>query len=321
MKKTLLITALFIVITVLMAVNASSPIVLADDWQCSETGWIKDIHFWGAWMNDNEGEITSFTIKIFSDIPADPPYIPFSKPGQELWSRTITAFIVTDPITSPPQAWFDPSFGEYVEDDHSIYWQYNIFLEQNDWFWQEEGTIYWLSISAQISDGVWGCNSTLDRWNDAVVWTWGDYLWLPAHEPPGNAPYKPGDLDGDGNVDWDDLYYLENWAQGGPPPRFVVWIPDGQWWPTVDVNGDCSITGADFSVLVGYLESGGSLGYCDDFPAGGSGTSLDLAFVINGGAEDIPTLGEWGMLIFALLILAVGTIAVIRRHKTASVVE
>jgi len=54
---------------------------------------------------------------------------------------------------------------------------------------------------------------------------------------------------------------------------------------------------------------------------GHRGTSLDLAFVINGGAEDIPTLNEWGMIIFALLILAAGTIAVIRRRRTASVVE
>lgn len=45
-------------------------------------------------------------------------------------------------------------------------------------------------------------------------------------------------------------------------------------------------------------------------------TSLDLAFVITGPEEDIPTLNEWGMLILALLLLAAGTIAVVRRRKT-----
>ena len=33
------------------------PLVLADDWQCSETGYIKDIHFWGSWLGGTRGEI------------------------------------------------------------------------------------------------------------------------------------------------------------------------------------------------------------------------------------------------------------------------
>ena len=37
-------------------VNATWPKVLADDWTCSETGWVKDIHFWGSWMYGQPGE-------------------------------------------------------------------------------------------------------------------------------------------------------------------------------------------------------------------------------------------------------------------------
>jgi hypothetical protein len=46
---------------------------------------------------------------------------------------------------------------------------------------------------------------------------------------------------------------------------------------------------------------------------------LDLAFVITGPEEDIPTLNEWGMLILALLLLTAGTIAVIRKRRTVPV--
>ena len=48
-------------------------------------------------------------------------------------------------------------------------------------------------------------------------------------------------------------------------------------------------------------------------------TSMDLAFVITGEEQaDIPTLNEWGMIILALLLLAAGTIAVVRRRRTVA---
>ena len=35
-------------------------------------------------------------------------------------------------------------------------------------------------------------------------------------------------------------------------------------------------------------------------------------------SPEIPTLSEWGMLIMALLLLAIGTVAVVRRRKAIS---
>jgi len=40
-------------------VNASSGLCLADDWQCSQTGPVEDIHFWGSWMHGDVGQIES----------------------------------------------------------------------------------------------------------------------------------------------------------------------------------------------------------------------------------------------------------------------
>ncbi|MCX6832485.1 MAG: hypothetical protein NT028_10220, partial [candidate division Zixibacteria bacterium] len=70
-------------------VNATDPVVLAEDWQCSETGWVKDIHFWGSWKNGIVGQIQYFNLMICSDIPANPPQIPYSRPGPSLWHRQI----------------------------------------------------------------------------------------------------------------------------------------------------------------------------------------------------------------------------------------
>ncbi len=45
-------------------------IVLADDFRCTSTGPITDIHLWGSWLNDAKGVVTNFWIGIYNDVPA-----------------------------------------------------------------------------------------------------------------------------------------------------------------------------------------------------------------------------------------------------------
>ena len=52
--------------------------------------------------------------------------------------------------------------------------------------------------------------------------------------------------------------------------------------------------------------------------AGQGGADIG-AFGVGCGAEPIPTLSEWGMIILALLILVMGTVAIIRRRRTVTV--
>ncbi len=153
-------------------VNATVPKMLADDWTCSESGWIKDIHFWGSWKDDNAGSIDSFTISIYSDIPADPPSIPFSSPGELLWTKSISAFLVQDIAPGVYEGWYDPFIPEELPDNNQIYHLYNVFLPQEDWFEQVQGTVYWLAITAHVADPVstqWGWKSSLEHWNDNAV--------------------------------------------------------------------------------------------------------------------------------------------------------
>ncbi len=252
-------------------VNATFPIILADDWKCSETGRVKEMHFWGSWMHGWEGNILQFNLMVYSDIPADPPQVPYSRPGELLWMTEIPIWNVIIREMEPfPQGWYNPTYGEFFFEDHITWYQYNIFLPDHLWFWQEEGTIYWLCISAVVEvpeETMWGWKSTGDHWNDDAVWTFmGEEYWIDMWEPPdfsqsldlafvisgdccipplrGNVDYDIGDI-----IDISDLVYLVDYMfTGGPaPPCFEE----------ADMNADGSLDIADLVYLVDYMFTGG----------------------------------------------------------------
>jgi len=173
-------------------VRAMSPTVLADDWQCPLSGPVTDIHWWGSWKGDNEGTIENFNIGIYSNIPAtsDLP----SKPGELLWNGAVYGI---DRVPRGREGWYNPDTGEYIQNDHAQYFQYNVVDIVNP-FVQTEGTIYWLSITANVvpelmdpcdpSKGYkqWGWKSSIDHWGDKAVYGHpstnpGD--WLPLVDP------------------------------------------------------------------------------------------------------------------------------------------
>jgi len=178
-------------------VMATAPIVLADDWTCSESGLVTDIHFWGSWYEGHTGAILSFILSIHADIPADPPDIPYSRPlDPPLWEMEIPHdWVIALPLTSETsEGWYDPSQGLVMPDNHYEYWQYNIFLDQyldeSEMFYQEEGTIYWLNISAVVEGGepqpLWGWkNSRSTLHMDDAVWAFIEEppAWIEMRDP------------------------------------------------------------------------------------------------------------------------------------------
>ncbi len=52
---------------------------LADDWQCTESGPVTDIHFWGSWWQDVQGDIGNIGVGIFANNG--------DQPGDLLWGR------------------------------------------------------------------------------------------------------------------------------------------------------------------------------------------------------------------------------------------
>ena len=175
-------------------VNATFPVTLADDWQCSETGMVRDIHFWGSWLNDEPGTITSFTLSIHADIPdPDGPDPLYSMPGEVLWLYEATDFASAEAVpdspapTPPGEGWYDPSTATVIPENHVAYYQYHVYLPPEVWFEQEQGTIYWLNISAHVveAEKKWGWKSSKIHWNDDAVW--GEdptFVWVDMFEPP-----------------------------------------------------------------------------------------------------------------------------------------
>jgi len=213
-------------------------ICLADDWMCSETGPVTDIHFWGSWKGGIEGNILAFVIAIAADIPASQNPDGYSKPGTTLWERTFYDWAAV-PIDPPSlEGWYDPYAGEIIYDDHSNYFQYNI-VDIIDPFYQIEDTIYWLSISAIVEydqtglQPLWGWKSTEDHWNDDACWAewyyldWVD-LWEPsepvtnqywiAMDPAGNP--IPDPMYTGGTDYYDDGASLYGW----------YYYPTSDWW-------------------------------------------------------------------------------------------
>jgi hypothetical protein len=202
-------------------VSASTPNIVADDWQCSETGYVSDIHIWGSWYMDNPEPpipIINFHLEIWSDQPADPPGIPFSHPLEMLWfgdygpdSPPGTYFerIYGDPS---PQGFYDPIGGIVEPANHQITWQYNFFIPKEEAFIQEEGTIYWLVVQATLSEGappVWGWKTTLNHWNDDSVYIDAGGNWVELFDPtlppePENSLDQAFVITGDPLADWGD---------------------------------------------------------------------------------------------------------------------
>ena len=69
--------------------------ILADDFLCSQTGYVTDVHLWGSWKFDEVGEITRIELSFHSDDPVGPvggdPDNLFSKPDVMLWQYEFSA--------------------------------------------------------------------------------------------------------------------------------------------------------------------------------------------------------------------------------------
>ena len=160
--------------------------VLADDFECYETGPITAIHIWGSWRNDaypmnGPGDV-SFRLSIHSDIPAAESPTGYSIPGPEEWSWDVGPgqFEVRD-YHYDLQGWYDPNEPIYQPNNHSGCWQYNFKLDESGIVpFTQTGThtdpkVYWLDVVAYPGMGfteepVFGWKTSLDHWNDDAVW-------------------------------------------------------------------------------------------------------------------------------------------------------
>src|SRR5439155_6074251 len=106
------------------------------------------------WLQDALPHITQpcFSLGIWSDVPAgvDAPY---SHPGNQLWTGSFTNYteclyagLGPPGSTNGIEQFFDPNMNQIIGNDNLI-WQYTLDILTNA-FYQTNGTIYWLSVSA-----------------------------------------------------------------------------------------------------------------------------------------------------------------------------
>lgn len=182
-------------------VRFTEPKVLADDWGCSATGFVDDIHIWFSDRLDRPEDLLMgliVQVAIYDNIPGDPLDLQPSKPGNLLWG----------PFQFQPQVilwgtgdqgWYDPNSGEWFPGDHQNIYQMNIEKIGADGttgaFWQEEGKIYWLAATvmdpeAGIPEPSLGWKTTQDHFEDDAVFI-DD--WFPVFAPNSwTEMYEPG---------------------------------------------------------------------------------------------------------------------------------
>lgn len=197
-------------------VFATTPKILADDFECTETGLIKDIHIWGSWLDDvlpvndagaYDPSRVGFRLSIYADIPEDPTTESHSMPGEELWSLDVQPgqFQVNLYADDLQEGWYNPNTGEYTFPGDTKCYQYNFFIDPANAFRQagslNNPVIYWLGVQASpvatptAPAGVFvdpegpkfGWKTSLDHWQDDAVWA----------DAPIGAPVGP----------WNELRY------------------------------------------------------------------------------------------------------------------
>ena len=167
------------------------PYVLADDFLCTNTGPITDLHLWGSWMNDQPalGAIT-FWLGIYSDVPPSATNS-FSHPGNLLWNQFFAPGQYSETFwTKGTENFLDPGPPQILGPESNVW--YYCFFPTNPLI--QTGSIYstnryWLAAYAQLPTGT----------GNQFGWktTTGIHQDISVHAP---------------------------WA-GGPPPVNPAWLP------------------------------------------------------------------------------------------------
>ena len=184
--------------------------VLADDFNCTRTGPITNVTFWGSWRSDDKGTIQKIHLSIHSDDPIGPggsdPQNEYSKPDILLWERDFYAADFNETLYKydEPEWFWDPTAGDPppTESEHYGIWQYDISIDDSNQFVQQgdpcNPIIYWLDIWVELDQNIpgtqFGWKTSSVHWNDDAVFQDTAGMWQELRYPPGH-PYNPDSID------------------------------------------------------------------------------------------------------------------------------
>ncbi|MCU0782665.1 MAG: hypothetical protein MUF81_01185 [Verrucomicrobia bacterium] len=153
--------------------NNGPATLLADDFICTRTGPVTDIHVWGSWLNDLVDYWPTFWVGIWDDVPRSGNVA--SHPGQLLWWQQFSPgqYRASLQQTVPLEQFLDPNAPpKLLGLDHQI-WKYDFFPKTP---FRQLGSpqlpkVYWLSVVTKTAPGrVFGWKTTPDHYNDFAVY-------------------------------------------------------------------------------------------------------------------------------------------------------
>jgi hypothetical protein len=168
--------------------NDGIPRIMADDFLCTTTGLVTDVHLWGSWKYDEKGEIRKIHLSIHSDDPVGPggsdPDNNYSMPDVLLWEKDFTRADFNETLfyTLPNQEyewWWDIENGDILSNGDTQVWKYDIYIDPADAFRQEgdpcDPIVYWLDVYVETDDinypgSEFGWKTSLKHWNDDAVY-------------------------------------------------------------------------------------------------------------------------------------------------------
>lgn len=162
---------------------------LADDFLCTETGLIRDVHIWGSWLDDNNPTSMEkvFQLALYSNVPASQSTTGYSMPGELLWEQRLKPTEIL--YATAQEEFYDPNPNAIIGTDTQV-WQYNFLIPDAIAYRQQQGNIYWLGVtllgdvngdgivdtvdtalmSDQLNPFAYGWKTSLDKFEDDAVW-------------------------------------------------------------------------------------------------------------------------------------------------------
>ncbi|KPJ74862.1 MAG: hypothetical protein AMS14_04680 [Planctomycetes bacterium DG_20] len=180
--------------------------ILAEDFLCTESGYITQIDFWGSWAQEmypgGDPYNVTFRLSFHADIPAGEPAPLYSHPGDNLWNYTTAPGECVGSLyaETPGEGFMEPPDAYYYPADFNV-WQFSCPIPEGEQFYQEVGNIYWLNVQAVLDAAVppiaFGWKSSVEHLYDDGVWyrgtepvnpdDWGELRYPPGHPWAGSS--------------------------------------------------------------------------------------------------------------------------------------
>jgi hypothetical protein len=154
--------------------------IVADDFPCDDPRPVTDLHWWGSYPDIQPGTAPrhpdGFLIHFWKNVPPNTiDKMPWSHPAEPpIW--TIECFnykVSPEPVGIDIDVATYQRNGEIIPVDECF--QFNQKLRPEEYFRQEPGNIYWVSIQAiyrDLPDYRWGWKTTRHYFEDDAVTGW-----------------------------------------------------------------------------------------------------------------------------------------------------